>query len=516
MSYTCSVICNDESVMFMFNNAQNSSGCIELFVEYSPVRSSEIPRVVDFGSGSSARVELLSSECGIGSSARGEHMNFDHSMNEQRDVVDVVDVGVGLNDEVDVADVLNEPTTLSETEPEPDLCDGDGSSDDGDGSSDDEIIPCKPVVQGEQPLPEYNTRGLKFFRKLPSRPSGVSDDVVDNEHNNLYWDEKEPHRIVLGTKFDSKLHVKTAITMWSLWQEKQFKVVESKLRRWHAVCKFPAGTTATGIGIISTTDAEKARECKWEVSVTQRAHDDMWEVRKWVGRHTCVGHRANRDHANFSSAMIALCIRHHVRQCADFKVFSIIADVQDRFGVSISYKKAWYAKRKAIEFVYGGWEESFRQLPSYMFELQSQNPGTIVEWKHNELLSQRRTNVFNYVFWAFGPAIHAFQKAAPVLTIDGTHLRGRFKGKLLVACGFDANKTCLPIAYAVVDEETNDSWSWFLDHVRTHVVKYEREVCIISDRHKGIFKAMKSVIMTRAPQIHHKFYLVPVGEGHAC
>ncbi|XP_047943036.1 uncharacterized protein LOC125189851 [Salvia hispanica] len=409
MSYTCSVICNDESVMFMFNNAQNSSGCIELFVEYSPVRSSEIPPVVDFGSRSSARVELLSSDCGIGSSARGEHMNFDHSMNEQRDVVDAVDVGGGLNDEVDVADVLNEPTTLSDTEPEPDLCDGDGSSDDGDGSSDDELIPCKPVVQGEQPLSEYNTRGLKFFRELPSRPSGVSDDGVDNEHINLYWDENEPHRIVLGTKFDSKLHVKTAITMWSLWQEKQFKVVESKLRRWHVVCKFPAGTTATGIGIISTTDAEKARECKWEVSVTQRAHDDMWEV------------------------------------------FSIIADVQDRFGVSISYKKAWYAKRKAIEFVYGGWEESFRQLPSYMFELQSQNPVTIVEWKHNELLSQRRTNVFNYVFWAFGPAIHAFQKAAPVLTIDGTHLRGRFKGKLLVACGFDANKTCLPIAYVVVE-----------------------------------------------------------------
>ncbi|XP_047961717.1 uncharacterized protein LOC125206510 [Salvia hispanica] len=457
--------------MFMFNNAQNSSGCIELFVEYSPVRSSEISPVVDCcigssarvelmssdcGIGSSARVELMSSDCGIGSSAKGEHMNFDHSMNEQRDVVDAVDVGVGLNDEVDVADVLNEPTALSDTEPEPDLYDGDGSSDDGDGSSDDEIIPCKPVVQGEKPLSEYNTKGLKFFRELPSHPFGVSDDVVDNEHIDLYWDEKEPHRIVLGTKFDSKLHVKTAITMWSLWQDKQLKVVESKLRRWHAVCKFPAGTTATSIGIISTTNAEKSMECKWEISVTQRAHDDTWEVRKWVGRHTRVGHRANRDHANFSSAMIALCIRHHVRQCADFKVFSIIADVQDRFGVSISYKKAWYAKRK------------------------SHNAGTIVEWKHNELLSQRRTNVFNYVFWAFGPAIHAFQKAAPVLTIDGTHLQGRFKGKLLVACGFDANKTCLPIAYAVVDEETNDSWSWFLDHVRTHVVKYEREVCIIS------------------------------------
>ncbi|XP_047946173.1 uncharacterized protein LOC125192591 [Salvia hispanica] len=442
--------------MFMFNNAQNSSGCIELFVEYSPVRSSEIPPVVDCGIGSSARVELLSSDCGIGSSARGEHMNFDHSMNEQRDVVDAVDVGVGLNDEVDVVDVLNEPTALSETEPEPDLCDGDGSSDDGDGSSDDEIIPCKPVVQGEQPLPEYNTRGLKFFRKLPSGPSGVSDDVVDNEHSNLYWDEKEPHRIVLGTKFDSKLHVKTAITMWSLWQEKQFKVVESKLRRWHAVCKFPAGTTATGIGIISTTDAEKARECKWEVSVTQRAHDDMWEVRKWMGRHTCVGHRANRDHANFSSAMIALCIRHHVRQCADFKVFSIIADIQDRFDLQMFLMSQRIFPKTKEPDLYDGDGSSDDGDGSSMMENNTLKtpltspgkPGTIVEWKHNELLSQRRTNVFNYVFWAFGPAIHVFPEGCPGVNNRWDSPPGSFKKeRALVACGFDANKTCLPFAY---------------------------------------------------------------------
>ncbi|XP_042067415.1 uncharacterized protein LOC121810735 [Salvia splendens] len=118
-----------------------------------------------------------------------------------------------------------------------------------------------------------------------------------------------------------------------------------------------------------------------------------------------------------------------------------------------------------------------------MLELQSRNAGTIVEWRHNELLSHGCNKVFYYVFWALGPAIYAFQEYQPVLTIDGTHLRGRFK-------------------------ETGDSWEWFLDHVRIHVVKYQREVCIISDKHKGILKAIRSDEWKRPPICHHKFCLI--------
>ncbi|XP_042005770.1 uncharacterized protein LOC121754488 [Salvia splendens] len=246
-----------------------------------------------------------------------------------------------------------------------------------------------------------------------------------------------------------------------------------------------SGRTEDGTAIISETDAEKANECRWEVSVTYMAHDDMWENRKWRGRHSREGHRNDRGHANFSSPMIALCIRHQLLKNAEFSAAAVRNFVHDKFHVVISYKKAWYAQRRALEIVFGGWEESFRDLPSYMLELQYRNPSTIVEWRHNELLSQGRTKVFYYVFWALGPAIHAFQECQPVLTIDGTHLRGRFK-------------------------ETGDSWEWFLDHVRIHVVKYEREVCIISDRHKGILKAMRSDEWKKPPICHHKFCLIHV------
>ena len=296
ISYICIGVDSDESVLFMFNEAQNSTRHIELFLEYSPLRNVEIPPIVDYGVGSSTRVEYMSFDCG---------------MNEQADVADATDVG--MNNQVNVQDNVDVDVVRRDRDPPLSSSSSDTIlSDDSqaaDISSDEEVI-YKPVVQGEQPLPEYDHSGLKYFRKLPSGPFGVPD--VGNEHSTMYWDEEHPYRINAGTKFDSKLHVKTAITMWSLGQHRQFRVVESKLRRWHAKCKYPAWRTKDGVAIISETDAEKANECSWEVSVTQRAHDDMWKIRKWVERHSCEGHRNDRGHANFSSSMIALCIRHQL------------------------------------------------------------------------------------------------------------------------------------------------------------------------------------------------------------
>ena len=39
---------------------------------------------------------------------------------------------------------------------------------------------------------------------------------------------------------------------------------------------------------------------------------------------------------------------------------------------------------------------------------------------------------FQRVFWAFAPSIKAFAHYRPVLSIDGTHLYGKYKGTLLL------------------------------------------------------------------------------------
>jgi hypothetical protein len=85
------------------------------------------------------------------------------------------------------------------------------------------------------------------------------------------------------------------------------------------------------------------------------------------------------------------------------------------------------------------------------------------------------------VCWAYGPAIEAFKYLRPIVGIDGTHLSGRYKGKMLVACGYDAEDHLVPLAFALVDTERNETWKIFMKFVRREVVK-ARRVTILTDR----------------------------------
>ena len=47
--------------------------------------------------------------------------------------------------------------------------------------------------------------------------------------------------------------------------------------------------------------------------------------------------------------------------------------------------------------------------------------------------------------------------------LDGCHIKHRFGGKILSATAKDANDNLFPVAMAVVEQETKESWIWFLE-----------------------------------------------------
>jgi hypothetical protein len=50
-----------------------------------------------------------------------------------------------------------------------------------------------------------------------------------------------------------------------------------------------------------------------------------------------------------------------------------------------------------------------------------------------------------------------------VIGVDSGLLKGCYRGQLLAAVGRDPNDNIYPIAIAVVEAETKDNWSWFLE-----------------------------------------------------
>jgi hypothetical protein len=140
------------------------------------------------------------------------------------------------------------------------------------------------------------------------------------------------------------------------------------------------------------------------------------------------------------------------------------------------------------------------------FSYQARNPGTVVQWRFEDGTEHHQRRIFKYVFWSFGACINAFKECMPVISVDGTHLRGAYKGKLLVAVCKTANNNIMPLAYALADTESVDSWTWFLHNLKLHVIG-ERRTCIISDRHPGIVSAMETLLQYYPDMGVHRFCL---------
>ncbi|XP_025664296.1 uncharacterized protein [Arachis hypogaea] len=178
--------------------------------------------------------------------------------------------------------------------------------------------------------------------------------------------------------------------------------------------------------------------CDWLIRASLIRKKGSWEIRRYNGRHTCTMETISHDHSKLDSDTVAEAIMPLVESDPSIKVKSIIAEVQSRFNYTISYRKVWLAKQKSIAKVFGGWEDYYQ----------------------------------------------AFAMVAL-----GHDSEDAWLSTLLVAVAQDGNQNIVPIAFALVEDETVDAWHSFLRNLRRHVVRKDG-VGMISDRHESIRAAV--------------------------
>ncbi|KAL7181231.1 hypothetical protein ACSBR1_040162 [Camellia fascicularis] len=112
---------------------------------------------------------------------------------------------------------------------------------------------------------------------------------------------------------------------------------------------------------------------------------------------------------------------------------------------------------KARGELFGAHSVSFDQLRWYREAVMQYNPGSYVDIDYDE-----HNYRFRRFFISFKASIDGFRHCRPLLFLDGTFFKGRFKGFLLAATGKDGNQGLFPLAYAIVDSENHTNWGWFL------------------------------------------------------
>jgi hypothetical protein len=90
-----------------------------------------------------------------------------------------------------------------------------------------------------------------------------------------------------------------------------------------------------------------------------------------------------------------------------------------------------------------------------------------------------------------------------MICVDACFLKGKWGGQLHAAVARDENDDIFPIAYAICESETKDTWTWFLQALLEDI-RYPRKHMwsFMSNRQKVIF----SVIVLCSYKTHSKIF----------
>ncbi|XP_073307088.1 uncharacterized protein [Primulina huaijiensis] len=111
---------------------------------------------------------------------------------------------------------------------------------------------------------------------------------------------------------------------------------------------------------------------------------------------------------------------------------------------------------------------------------------------------------FQRLYVCFSACKQGFKNACRrIIGVDGCFLKVEHDGQLLSAVGLDPNNNIFPICYAMVERETKDSWTWFLQLLDEDigVGNDPHTWTFMSDKQKGLIPALESLF----PDAEHRF-----------
>ncbi|XP_021761761.1 uncharacterized protein LOC110726589 [Chenopodium quinoa] len=211
--------------------------------------------------------------------------------------------------------------------------------------------------------------------------------INENYEVDMYWDDSGSQTSFVvggefekGMIFDSKKVLREIVKLHSMQRKQFYTTVTSNENVLHLQCK---------------------RKCGWSL-------------------------RGTKTNLNTHAFKIVSYKGPHRENCKDpcLRVEFIQDLISNKFHFDVPYRKASYAKQKAIAAIFWDWESSYNILPFFMQALQESNPGTVVLWKYKAIaegIYYSNMEVFERVFWAFKPCIDGFKHCMPILSISGTH-----------------------------------------------------------------------------------------------
>ncbi|XP_052113691.1 uncharacterized protein LOC107473343 [Arachis duranensis] len=175
--------------------------------------------------------------------------------------------------------------------------------------------------------------------------------------------------------------------------------------------------------------------CPWRIHASPSPDGIAFMIKSYESRHTCIRKSEKR---NANSTWIAKKLKQSLNADPNMSYELMSNELITKFGVEAHPKKLYRARRKGREEVEGSHALSYKKIVKFANMLLEKNRGSIVRLEYYDQMTLEEEN-------------------------HGCHLKGPYGGVLLCAVSLDANNGLFPIAFAIVEAECRDSWSFFLN-----------------------------------------------------
>lgn len=340
-----------------------------------------------------------------------------------------------------------------------------------------------PDVSGSR----YSKISISEATDLPDTPliMAQADDTIDiemdiaNQSNpdktiSLTKDERHPTSAMqwqntitgVNQRFSSFPEFREALHKYSIAHGFTYKFKKNDSQRVSVICK--------------------AEGCQWRIWASKVASTKLICIKKMIGIHTCKGITLKAEH-RAGRGWVGSIIKEKLKLCPNYKPRDIVADIEREYGVQLNYTQAWRAKGLAREQLHGSHKEAYSQLPSFCSKIMETNPGSVAKFTTKEDSS------FQRLFVSFHASISGFERGCrPLIFLDSTPLHSKYQGVLLTATAADGDDGIFPVAFAIVDDETDDNWQYFILELKS-LVSTSQQITFIADFQKGLKETLREI-----------------------
>ncbi|XP_057485975.1 uncharacterized protein LOC130772270 isoform X2 [Actinidia eriantha] len=230
----------------------------------------------------------------------------------------------------------------------------------------------------------------------------------------------------------------------------------------------------------------RSEGCPWRIYASRSPTTQIVCIKTMKSTHTCEGASVNAGYQS-TRGLVRSIIKEKLKVSPNYKPKDIASYIKREYGIQLNYTQAWRAKEMAREQLQGSYKEAYTQLPYFCERIMETNPGSIATF------STKEDSSFHRLFISFHASISGFQQGCrPLLFLDSTQLYSKYQGTLLAATAADGDDGVFPVAFAVVDSETNENWHWFLLELKS-AVSTSRPITFVADFEKGLRESLREI-----------------------